>query len=186
MSLKNLNMENENLTSSQEFKKKFFSNTDSFFSKKPKYVYSNLKDTTAILSSIASKPNFSQVRQRYKTQKFLSKFLLKSHMNWILYSFCRQNTLYIATKNHIGQSEINLQKMTILLYCQKSIDYNCITKVSIFRDNEYTKNIKDKNIILNESFNERSHGIFETNITDTKLKNIIEKIKKNIIKNIDK
>jgi len=179
MSLKNLNMENENLTSSQEFKKKFFSNTDSFFSKKPKYVYSNLKDTTAILSSIASKPNFSQVRQRYKTQKFLSKFLLKSHMNWILYSFCRQNTLYIATKNHIGQSELNLQKLTILKYLKQSKDYSNIEKINIFRDDKKIKKVVEEKRILN--FEEQSHGIFENHFTNKKLYDITQRIKDKIL-----
>ena len=186
MSSKNLNMENENLSSSQEYKKKFFSNTDSFFSKKPKYIYPEVKDTTKILSTIASKPNFFQVRHRYKTKKFLSKFLLKSHLNWVLYCFTRKNTLYIATKNHIGQSELNLQKMTILLYCSKSLNFKDIKIVSIFRDKDYLENIQDTNKLYETSYKERSYGIFENNLTNAKHKNILDKIKKNIRKNINK
>ena len=177
-------MENENLSNSQEYKKKFFSNTDSFFSKKPKYIYPEVKDTTAILSSIASKPNFSQVRARYKTQKFLSKFLLKSHLNWILYSFTRKETLYIATKNHIGQSEINLQKMTILSYCSKSKDFIGINKISIFRDKEFINEEKKEILKYQHHYKERSYGIFETNLKDEKLEKLILKIKNNIKGNI--
>jgi len=184
MSSKNLNMENENLSSSQEYKKKFFANSDSFFSKKPKYIYPEVKDTTKILSNIASKPNFSQVRERYKTQKFLSKFLLKSHMNWILYSFCRKDTLYIATKNHIGQSEINLQKLTIILHCAKSLDYKAIKKVSIFRDDKFISENKIDKKERSLNYKERSYGIFETNLKDLKLKKIVNKIKYNIKNNL--
>ena len=177
-------MENENLSTSQEYKKNFFSNTNSFFSKKPKYIYPEVQDTTAILSKIASKPNFSQVRERYKTKKFLSKFLLKSHMNWILYAFCRKDTLYIATNNHIGQSEINLQKMTILLYCKKSLDYKDIKSVSIFRDEDFYNEKKEKKEDRILKYKERSNGIFDTNVKDEKLKKLISKIKLNIKSNI--
>ena len=179
-------MEDDNLTKAQEYKKQFFSKTDTFFSKKPKYIYHELQDTTAILSSIASNSKFSQIRQRYKTKIFLSKILLKSHIHWILYSFYRNDTLYIATSNHIGQNEINLQKLTILKYCKQSKDYNFINKVSVFRDEEFYKDEKKekKEIALEKiHFKERSYAIFENYIKDTKQNNIIKRIREDIIVN---
>jgi len=178
-------MSDENLTKSQLYKKQFFSNQDIFFSKKPTYTYPQAKDTTAILSSIASKPSYSQVKLRYKTKLFLSKFLLQSHMHWILYAYYKHNTLKIATYNHIGQSELNMQKMTILNYCKKSKDFNFIENINIFRDEEFYKNhIKNynNNVIFEPSFKERSYGIFDNYITDKKLVKIINNIRKDIYK----
>lgn len=177
-------METEDLTKSQLYKKQFFSKEDKFFSKRVKFIYPDLQDTTSILSKIASKPNFSQIRLRYKTKIFLGKFLLKSHLHWILYAFYRKDTLYIATANHIGQNEINLQKLTILKYCKKSSDFNFIERISIFRDEKFLEDIKkDINIDKNRYiFKERSYGIFENNLKDEKLIKIINNIKEDIIK----
>ena len=180
-------MKEDNLTEEQEYKKNFFSNSPTFFSKKSRYIYPEVQDTTAILSSIASKPNFSQIRQRYKTKLFLSKILLKSHLNWILYSFCYQTTLNIVTQNHIGQSELEHQKLNILKYCKKSKDYNHIEKISISRDDKFYQYIKEENDKkqMNQKrdlFVERSYGIFENNITDKSQTKIINKIKEDIVK----
>ncbi len=176
--------EPQELTQSQLYKKQFFGSCSTFFSKKSKFVDYNVKDTTKILSNIANQPKFSQIRSRYKIKKFLSKFLLKSHINWILYAFVDKNILKIAVSNHIGQSELNMQKMTILKYCANSKDYNHIDKVSVFRDETFQADLsnisKNDNCKSNITFKEKSYAIFDDNITDINQKKIIARIKKYI------
>ena len=161
----------------QALKEQFFKGEDKLFTKKAKFISYTCKDTTAILSSIASKKGFSEIRQRYKVTMFLSKILLKSQFNWVLYAFYRNDILYIATANHIGQSELNMQKLNIISYCKKSRDYANILKVNIFRDEK--KVVKEKEKIV-QRYDERSHGIFENNLTNPKLYNIAQRIKEKI------
>ncbi len=173
--------DNEDLTKKQEIKKQFFSAEPIFFSKKSKYIYSNLKDTTTILSNIASTPRFKNIKQQYSTKLFLSKFLLASHIHWVLYAYCKGNILYIATANHIGQNELNLQKLTILNYCHKSNNYKHIENISIFRDKNFNdKNKEDIKIKEEPRFAERSYGIFDENVTNPKQQKILHNIKKYI------
>jgi len=158
----------------QALKEQFFKNEDKLFSKKPKFISYTCKDTTAILSSIASKGNFSEIRKRYKVTIFLSKILLKSQFNFVLYAFYRNDILYIATANHIGQSELNMQKLTIISYCKRSIDYANIKQVNIFRDEKKIVKEKTKEI---QRYQEQSHGIFDNHLTNKKLYNIAQRIK---------
>jgi hypothetical protein len=176
-------MQEPNLSKSQELKKDFFQNEETFFTKKSKFISYTAKDTTKILSTIASHPRFSQIRQRYKVMTFLGKILLKSHMNFVLYAFTKNEILYIGTSNHIGQSELSLQKINILTYCAKSNNFNMINKINIFRDSKYKRETLKKEKIK-DIFSEKSHGIFINNISDIKMNNIVEKIRGDIKNNI--
>ncbi len=161
----------------QALKEQFFKNEDKLFTKKPKFISYTCKDTTGILSSIASNSRFSEIRKRYKVTVFLYKILLKSQFNFVLYAFYRNDILYIATANHIGQSELNMQKLTIISYCKKSIDYKNIKDVKIFRD-EHKLQKKEKRKI--QRYKERSYGIFDNYLTNKKLYNIAQRIKEKI------
>ena len=172
--------ENEELNYKQALKEQFFKNEDKMFTKKAKFISYTCKDTTAILSSIASNGRFAQIRKRYKVTIFLSKILLKSQFNFVLYAFYRNDILYIATANHIGQSELNMQKLSIIAYCKKSIDYANIIKVNIFRDEKKIQKEKKKEV---QRYPERSYGIFENHLSNKKLYNIAQRIKNNISKN---
>jgi len=163
----------------QALKEQFFKGQDKLFTKKAKFISYTCKDSTSILSSIASKKGFSEIRQRYKVTIFLSKILLKSQFNWVLYAFYRNDILYIATANHIGQSELNMQKLNIISYCKKSRDYKNIQKVNIFRDEK--KQVKEKQKLV-QRYPERSYGIFENHLSNKKLYNIAQRIKENIKK----
>jgi len=173
-------MSNDTKNEKQALKELFFQNQDKLFSKKSKFISYTMKDTTSILSSIASKNNFSEIRKRYKVLKLISKILLKSQFNWILYAFYRNDTLYMATKNHIGQSELNLQKLTLIKYFKQSKDFSNIIKVSVFRDEHYKKE-KKTNIIKDKIYKENSYGIFTNSIQNDLHKKIVEKIRKNIL-----
>ena len=176
-------MQNETNNQKQVLKELFFKNENKLFSKKSKFVSYTCKDTTQILSNIASKPRFSQIRQRYKVYKFISKILLKDQLNWVLYTYYRNNILYIATKNHIGQSELNLQKITLIKYFKKHKDYKNIISVNIFRDEKKYENIKNIKKSHHLNFKERSYGIFTNALSNQKHCKIAEKIRLNI-KNI--
>ena len=163
----------------QALKEQFFKNDEKLFTKKPKFISYTCKDTTAILSSIASKSGFSEIRKRYKVTVFLSKILLKSQFNFVLYAFYRNDILYIATANHIGQSELNLQKLNIISYCKKTKDYANIKQVNIFRDEKNIEKEKEKTV---QRYPERSYGIFENHLSNKKLYNIAQRIKEQIRK----
>ena len=171
-------MNNEDINYKQQLKEQFFKNDSKLFSKKSKFISFNLKDTTSILSNIASKPKFGEVRKRYKLTKLISKILLKSHFHWVLYAYYRNDTLYIATLNHIGQSELNLQKLTLISYFKKTNEYKNIQKVSIFRDKDYKKIKKKTN--KKDTFSEKSYGIFINNLKNKKLHTLAENIRKKI------
>ncbi len=164
---------------SQELKKAFFLNEESFFGKKPT-LHKNkyLRGITAIFSSIASQPMYKEIRKRYKIDKIISKILIPKHMHYVLYSFYRNCKLTIAVPNHIGQSELNMQKMTLIKFLKQVKDYEDIKEVSIFRDEKFVPIKDDKKLKINEiTFNERSYGIFENNISDDKLHKKIEEIR---------
>ena len=137
-----------------------------------------MRGITAIFSSIASKPQYSEIRKRYKIDKIISKILLPKQMHYVLYSFYRNGKLTIAVPNHIGQQELNLQKMTLIKYLKQVKDYKDIKEVSIFRDENFIVDREDKKNSMNEiTFCERSYGIFENNISDENLSKKIEQIR---------
>jgi hypothetical protein len=163
----------------QELKEIYFKNENKFFNKKPKFISYTCKDTTKILSNIASKKEFKEIRQRYKITTLLSKILLKSQFNFVSYAYYRKDILVIVATNHIGQSELNLQKITLKKYLQKTQDYKNVIKVSILRDNNIIKKKKIKKSV--EKYDEKSYGIFTNNLTNKKLFNITENIRKSIV-----
>ena len=170
----------------QELKKAFFSGENKFFNKKTKsYENPNIRNITKVFSSIASKNQYREIRKRYKMDKILSKILLPKHMHYVLYSFYRKNKLTIAVPNHIGQSELNLQKMNLIRFLKVVKEYENISEVSIFRDEKFSKlNTNTKKAqIQNREYDEQSYGIFENNISDKRLFNIMEKIRQSIKKN---
>lgn len=175
-------MENNNQTLSQDLKEEFFKGESTLFSKKSKKIHYNIKSSTEILSNIASQKRFKTVKSRYKLKLILSKILLKNHLEWILYAFYSKNILYIGTQNHIGQNELNMQKDAILHNIKKLEEYKDIEKVNILRDKNFHK--LEKFVKKDTPINERSYGIFENNITDEKLSNIVENIR-DIIKSIN-
>jgi hypothetical protein len=70
-----------------------------------------------------------------------------------------------------------MQKLTIISYCKKSIDYKNIKDVKIFRDEK--KQIQKKKKLI-QKYEERSHGIFDNYLTNKKLYNIAQRIKEKI------
>ncbi len=166
----------------QELKELYFKNEKTFFSKRSKFISYTMKDTTHILSNIASNGRFTEIRSRYKVLKLLSTILLKSQFDWILYAYYRKNTLFLATKNHIGQSELNLQKLTLIQYFKQSKYYNDIQKVSVFRDESYINLKNEKKEVTSPRYKEQSYAIFSNTLSNDIHNKILEKIRKKIQK----
>jgi hypothetical protein len=167
-----------------ELKKAFFQNQDGIFGRKSKMHFnSSTKDITAIFGKIASHPQYKEIRKRYKVDKIISKILLPKQLHYVLYSFYRNGKLTIATQNHIGQAELNMQKMILIKFLKQIKDYEDIKEVSIFRDEKFIPTKEDKKLDIKEvTFREKSYGTFENNISDKKLYKKIEEIRE-LIKN---
>jgi hypothetical protein len=101
----------------------------------------------------------------------------------VLYAYYRDNKLTIAVSNHIGQNELNLQKLTLMKFLKQIDEYKMIKNVSIFRDEKFAleQQTKSESTIEEDiKFSEKSYGIFENNLKDKKLYNLVESIRKSI------
>lgn len=174
-------MEND-LTSTQQLKSLFFANENKLFNKITKKQDFHIRSTTEILSTITSDNSFGKVRETYRLNTILSKILLKSHMNWVAYSYYKDKKLIIGAYGHIGQNELNMQKYVLLENFRKIERYKDIVSVSILR--EQVVDAEDKKQTINTTMDEKSYGIFDNNITNAKQFDIVERIKKEIKKNI--
>jgi hypothetical protein len=171
-------MEN-NLVSTDELKNLYFKNENKFFSKVTKKQDFHFKSTTEILSNIARVGKFKKVKETYKLNLILKKILLKSHLNWVLYAYYKNKKLIIGTHSHIGQSELNMQKYSLIEYLKKIEEYSDIESVSIIRDEKsHQKNTQiNSQIVLNA---EKSYGIFDNYLQEEVLYAIVERIKQTI------
>jgi len=177
-----------------ELKKAFFNNTESFFGKKPKvYKNTHLRDITAIFSSIANEQQYHEIRKRYKIHHAVKLGLSKTHLGFIVYIAYKNPVLTIMATNHVGQTELNYQKMSLLKHLKQYKDFKDIQTISILRYDRVkrkeqlkyqgTLDDKKKTILKPQIFNEKSYGIFENNISDQKLYKKVEEIRKLIKKN---
>jgi hypothetical protein len=168
----------------QILKKIYFASQDQIFNnKKFSFTTNKTKTINRIFTQIANKPQFNQIRKRYKLEKLLSKILLPKHLHYVLYAYYRDDKLTIAVSNHIGQNELNLQKLTLMKFLKQIDEYKMIKNVSIFRDEEFAleQQTKSESIIEEDiKFSEKSYGIFENNLKDKKLYNLVESIRKSI------
>jgi hypothetical protein len=148
-----------------------------------------MKNITSIFNNIVSLKQYSEIKKRLKVHKIIEKILLSHHLGYIVYATYRGDKFIIMAKNHIAQNELNYQKMTLLKYLQHTKDFENIKSISILRwdKKQREENMldfslkKDKINIVFPSFKERSYGIFENNITNKKLRKIIEEIRRIII-----
>ncbi len=171
----------------QDLKKAFFSQKDSFFGRKSKtYKNHHLKDITAIFSNIASNPTYSEIRKRYKIHHAIKLGLSKTLLGFVVYVAYKDPVLTIMATNHIGQTELNYQKMSLIKHLKRYKDFKNIDTVSILRYDMVKRSLKPQYYDVNKvntikkfaTYEERSHGIFENNITDKKLHSQIESIRK--------
>lgn len=186
----------EELTFKQEMKKAFFTfeksdNSDT------KVNYKQSKTANKILSNLANKNEFSEIRKRYKVHAFLEKILIKKIMNYVQFAFYRNEKLSIAVLHPVAQSELNFQKKMIISYAKQTKEFRNIKEVAVFRYDKlykFSKNydkkasddfkspFQEEQVKVEKTFKERSYGIFENSIKDEKLHKKMEAIRE-LIKN---
>ncbi len=175
------------MPSIDELKKAFFSNQESFFGKKPTtYHNSHMRDITSVFSSIANKEQYHEIRKRYKIHHAIKLGLSQTHLGFIVYVAYKCPVLTIMATNHVGQTELNYQKMALIKHLKRYTDFKDIEKVSILRYDrvklkerlQYKSMTDEKVKTKPQIFKERSYGIFENKITDIKLYKEIEEIRK--------
>ncbi|MCK5110201.1 MAG: hypothetical protein KAQ94_01685 [Arcobacteraceae bacterium] len=181
------------MADSQELKKAFFSHQDSFFGKKPTTYHNfHMREITSIFSSIANKPQYQEIRKRYKIHHAIKLGLSQTHLGFIVYVAYKSPVLTIMATNHVGQTELNYQKMALIKHLKRYKDFKDIQKISILRydrvkaeeELKYPKAQNENIKIKPQTFNEKSYGIFENNISDEKLYKKIEEIRKLIKKKL--
>ena len=174
-----------------KLKKVFFQDDSTFFGKKSVVCDKTyIKGITSIFSNIANMPQYAEIRKRYRVHKAVEKILLSHHLGYIVYITYRGDKLIIMAKNHIAQVELNYQKMVLIKYLKQIKEFENIKTVSILR---WDKEILKHNYIDTDSeeyntedhedshFNERSYGIFENMISDKRLSQLVEDIRKLIV-----
>ena len=166
-----------------ELKKAFFSHKESFFGKKPVTCHNfHMRDITSVFSSIANQPQYQEIRKRYKIHHAVKLGLSQTHLGFIVYVAYKSPVLTIMATNHVGQTELNYQKMALIKHLKRYKDFKDIEKVSVLRyDRVLAKDkiqpVKENTTIKPQTFTERSYGIFENNISDEKLHKKIEVIR---------
>lgn len=189
----------DELTLKQELKKSFFE-FNKTSEKKEKVNYKEFKTSNNILTNLADRSEFKEVRKRYKVHTFLEKILIKKIMNYVLFAFYRNQKLSIAVLHPVAQTELNYQKRMIISYAKQVAEFKDIKEVAVFRydklysfsknydkkmhdefSSPFSKDKKDEDEV-EPFFNERSYGIFENKVQDEKLHDQIERIRE-IIKN---
>ncbi len=184
----------EDLSKSQELKQAFFSKSESFFGKKPRqFKNKHLRDITSIFSSIADDQTYHEIRKRFKIHHAIKMGLSQTHLGFIVYVAYKNPVLTIMATNHVGQTELNYQKMALIKHLKQYKDFRDIAEVSILRydrvlqkerlKNQDTLGAKKEVKKEPEVFDERSYGIFENNLTDDKLAKKVEQIRSVIQEN---
>jgi hypothetical protein len=175
----------------QELKNIYFNHQKSFFGAKPRvYKNPNMRDITAVFSSISDMPQYSEVRKRFRVHQAVGRVLLEHHLGYIVFATYRGDKLIIMAKNHIAQTELNYQKMNLLKYLTKIRYFENIKEVSILR---WDKEMRDKKIpefslkkedliVNNPTFKEASYGIFDNTLKNEKLFKKVEIIRELIKK----
>lgn len=173
-----------NYKQQSQLKELYFKNQN--FTVKKTTPYNSYKDTNQILTNIIENhTSYKKVRKIYTINKIIKTALPVQYHKYVLYAFYHKNILRIATINHISQNELNYQKDILKAVCKKVKGYEDIEKINIFRDEEFYKNFyKNSKVQIEiEKMLEKGHGIFDNNLKDEKLYNIIENIRNHIIKN---
>ena len=169
-----------------DLKKAYFSGENKFLDKPKKFYGSNMRNITAIFGAIADMPEYQEVRKRYRVHNALGKILLTHHLGYIVFATYRGKKLIIMATNHIAQQELNYQKMKLIQYLKYIDEFKEINEVSILR---WDKELRDQEIpeftlagfeeeqSEPSKFEEKSYSIFENQLTDKKLKKLVEEIR---------
>ena len=148
-----------------------------------------MKRANEILNIVKSKPYFKSV-QKYSCYNKLLELLPPRFKNAIAFFYIKNNTLFGALSHRGYKMELNYNKDLVkallkdisnhFLECKEL--FNNIKKIEFFVSKFYTKApIKQSNSAI--YYKELAKGEFKIETKDKELKNILEKIKEDILKN---
>jgi hypothetical protein len=137
-----------------------------------------MKKINEILSHIKNCPEFRKINTHETIQRFIEILPLKLKKG-IKFAYVKRQILYFVLTHPVYKMEFEYNKSLINTLLKKSHIAN-IDDIKFFVTNVIEK--KEISKEEKEYYNERSFGIFENNITDKKLYEKVEQIRK-IIKN---
>jgi hypothetical protein len=137
-----------------------------------------MKKINEILSHIKNCPEFRKINTHETIQRFIEILPLKLKKG-IKFAYVKRQILYFVLTHPVYKMEFEYNKSLINTLLKKSHIAN-IDDIKFFVTNVIEK--KEISKEEKEYYNERSFGIFENNITDKKLHEKVEQIRK-IIKN---
>jgi len=141
------------------------------------------KDTQTILKNVynSNKEYKKNIYTRGKIRLILQKVFPKNLLNFISYYYYKNRVLIIATKNHLGQYELNYKKIVLLNIFKQFDEFKDIKQVSIKRDEKFSQNFKFE-IYKPKKLIEKSYAIFDNVLSNQRLYKKFEKIREVIKK----
>ena len=137
------------------------------------------KDTQTILKNIynSNEELKKNINTRRKIKSILQKIFPLNLLNFISYAYYKNETLIIATKNHLGQYELNYKKIQLLNLFKKFDEFKNIKKVSIIRDEKFLQKFNFE-IFKPKKLVEKSYAIFDNVLSNERLHKKFEQIRK--------
>ncbi len=131
-----------------------------------------------ILSHLKNNPQFRKINTQETIQNFIELLPLKLKKG-IKFTYIKKQILHFVLTHPVYKMEFEYNKSLIKTLLKKALIAN-VEELKFFVTNKIEK--KEKTTSLENHFKERSYGIFENRVTNKKLHDKIEEIRK-IIKN---
>ena len=127
-----------------------------------------------ILCHLKNNPEFRKINTQETIQKFIELLPLKLKKG-IKFAYVKRQILYFVLTHPVYKMEFEYNKSLINALLKKSNIAN-VEEVKFFVTNKIEKRKKEK-INQDDSFQERSYGIFQNNIQNEELHEKIEEIR---------
>ncbi len=139
-----------------------------------------MKKMNEILCHLKNNPEFRKINTQETIQKFIELLPMKLKKG-IKFAYVKRQILYFVLTHPVYKMEFEYNKSLINALLKKANIAN-VEEVKFFVTNKIEKKKKDKDKINQEdSFKERSYGIFQNNVKNEELHEKMEEIR-NIIK----
>ena len=127
-----------------------------------------------ILSHLKNNPEFRKINTQETIQKFIELLPLKLKKG-IKFAYVKRQILYFVLTHPVYKMEFEYNKSLINALLKKSSIAN-VEEVKFFVTNKIERREKKK-LKQDDSFQERSYGIFQNSIQNEELHNKIEEIR---------
>jgi len=133
-----------------------------------------MKKMNEILSHLKNNPEFRKINTQETIQKFIELLPLKLKKG-IKFAYVKRQILYFVLTHPVYKMEFEYNKSLINTLLKKSSIAN-VEEVKFFVTNKIERREKKK-LKQDDSFQERSYGIFQNSIQNEELHNKIEEIR---------